>query len=91
MNIVLGFDGDRKSLVPMIKKGLEKEGLDINDIVCLYSKKTIEEHVSSNSNMVDVVIVNELIEAGAPYREKEVERLSAISENVMVILVVLLL
>lgn len=88
MNILLGFDGDRKSLVPMIKTGLEKEGIAVDDIVCLYSKKTIEEHLSSSPKNVDVVIVNELIEAGNPYREKEVERLTAISEKVRVILVV---
>lgn len=88
MNIILGFAGGNSSLGGKVKDSLEKEGLEVNDIKTLFSKKAIEEYVTTHTSEVDVVILNEFLEPDNPYREKEIERLTSLNESLNVLLIV---
>ena len=88
MNIVLGFVGGKEDLVDKVKAGLEAENLKIDEIIQKFSKREIESFLGENKGKYQVLIINEYLEPDNPYREREIERLSATLENMTIVLIV---
>lgn len=87
MNIVMGFVGGKSDFLATVQKNLEAENLKIDNIVQKFSKKEVESFMLENKEKYHVLIINENLEPDNPYREKEIERLSAALENVKIILI----
>lgn len=88
MNIVMGFVGGKSDFLATVQKNLEAENLKIDNIEQKFSKKEVESFMLENKEKYHVLIINENLEPDNPYREKEIERLSAALENVKIILIV---